>query len=70
MLEIGQPSTKLRKEGRGNNIISFFNKDLVEIHNANNNPMVISMAIAKYTVRRILVDSKNLDDVIFYYAFV
>lgn len=51
-------------------IISFSNKDLARIYNPNNNSIIVSVMIAKPPVKRILVDSESLDDVLLYDTFV
>lgn len=52
------------------NIISFSNRDLIGIRNPHNDTLVVSMIIAKYDIKRILVNSESSANVIFYDAFV
>lgn len=51
--------------------IFFFDKDLVRVHNLNNDPIIISMMMAKkYSMKRILVDSESSANILFYNTFV
>lgn len=61
---------RLRGEGRDENIIFFSDKDLVRVYNPNNDPIIVSLMIAKHPIKRIIVDSKSLANILFYKAFV
>lgn len=63
-------SKRLRGEVRDENVIFFSDKDLVKIHIPNNDPIVVSMMIAKHSIKKILVDCGSLADVIFYNIFI
>lgn len=63
-------SKRLRVKRRDENIISFSNRDLVRVHNPNNDPIIVSMIIGKYPIKRILIDSGSSIDIFFYDAFV
>lgn len=63
-------SKRLRGKGGEENIITFFDMDLVRVYNTNNDTAIMSMMIAKYDIKIILVDSGNLVDVLFYDTFI
>lgn len=46
---------KLRGEEKNQNVISFSNKDLIEVYNFNNDLIIVSMTIANPPIRRILM---------------
>lgn len=52
------------------NVISFSENDLVRVRYPNNSPIIVSMMTAKYPIKKILIDSRSLADVLFYDAFV
>ena len=67
---VGGGSKRLRGEEGVDSVISFFEKDLEGVDNPNNDSVIISMTIAKHLVKRILVDSGSLIDVLGYDVFV
>ena len=67
--ETCQPPKKQRT-GEKTSRVSFLDEDLVEVHNPNNEPIIVSMTIAKHPAKCILVDTKSYADVLLYDAFV
>lgn len=63
-------SKRPRGEGRSENVIFFFDKDLVGVHNPNNDTIVVSMIIAKYDVKKILLIVEAHSIFFFYDTFV
>lgn len=59
-----------REKGRDENVIFFSDRDLVKVYNPNNDPIIISMAIAKHPIKRILIDSGCSINSLFYDTFV
>lgn len=59
-----------RREKEEENIISLFERDLVEVQNLPKDAIVTSLTIVKYDVERLLVDSRSLADILFYNNFV
>ena len=57
-------------EDRSQDAIAFTDGDMIGVQNANNEPIVVSMTIAKHPVKRILIDSGSSTDVLFYDALV
>ena len=57
-------------EDQPQDAIAFTDGDLIGVQNINNEPIVVSMTIAKHPVKRILIDSSSSVDVLFYDAFV
>lgn len=60
---------RLRREGKDQNIISSSDKNLVRIQNPNNDLIVASMIVAKYSVKKI-IDSGRSVNVLSYDAFI
>ena len=52
-----------------NDVISFFDADITRVLTPHNDVVIISMTIANYNVKKILIDNKNSIDVLFYNAF-
>ena len=53
-------------EDRSQDVVAFTDGDLIGVQNANNEPIVVSMTIAKHPIKRILIDSGSSVDVLFY----
>ena len=53
-----------------NDVISFFDADITRVLTPHNDVVIISMTIANYNVKKILIDNKNSIDVLFYNAFL
>ena len=51
-------------------MLFFFKNDLKGIQTPHNDAVVVSMIIAKYDVKRVLVDNKSSTDILFYDAFL
>lgn len=58
------------EEGSRREYNFFFNKDLVWVQNLHDNVIVISMTIEKHNVKKVLVNSESLKNVLFYDIFV
>ena len=65
-----QPPKKLKTGKEENEVIFFSSKDLVGVHNLDNEPIVVSMTIAKHPIKHILVDTRRSTDVLLYDVFV
>lgn len=59
-----------RGEGREDNVIPFSTRDLVGVHDPNNDNVIMSMMIAKNNIKGILVNSRSLADILSYDVFV
>ena len=57
------------KKARVQHSIAFSYDDLKGIRTSYDDPMVISLVIAKHDVKRILVDNESSADILFYDAF-
>lgn len=57
------------KRRRGDNIISFFNDDLVGVQTAHDDAIFVSMIIANYDIKHVLVDNGSFINMLFYDAF-
>ena len=57
------------KRQRIDNTIFFSNDDVKRVQTPHNETVVISMTIAKYDVKRILVDNGSSTDILFYDSF-
>ena len=57
-------------EDQPQDVVAFTDGDLIGVQNANNEPVVVSMTIAKHPVKRILINSGSSVNVLFYDAFV
>ena len=49
--------------------ISFTDEDAERIHHPHDDAIVITLLIADYTTRRVLVDNRSLADILYYPAF-
>ena len=49
--------------------ITFMNADAKRVHHPYNNAIVITLLIADYTTRRVLVDNGSLADILYYPTF-
>ena len=49
--------------------ITFMNEDAERIHHPPDDAIVITLLIANYTTRRVLVDNGSLADILYYPAF-
>ena len=49
--------------------ITFIDKDIERIHHPHDDAIVITLLIADYTTRRVLVDNGSLADILYYPAF-
>ena len=49
--------------------ITFTNEDAERIHHPHNNAIIITLLIADYTTRRVLVDNRSSADILYYPAF-
>ena len=67
---MGRPPKKPKIGKEKNEVISFLDKDSVKVHNLNNEPIIISMMIAKHPIKYIFVDIESSTDVLRYNAFV
>ena len=57
------------KNARVQYSIAFLSDDLRGIRTSHDDPMVISLVIAKHDVKRIIVDNESSTDILFYDAF-
>ena len=57
------------KRQRIENIIFFSENDVKEIQTPHNDAVIISMMIAKYDVKKVLVDNKSSVNILFYDIF-
>ena len=57
------------KWARVHDLISYSNEDLREVRTLHDDPIVVSLTISNYDVKRILVDNGSLIDILFYDAF-
>lgn len=48
---------RLRGEKGKENVISFFDRDLVRVHNLHNDTIIVSMMKTKHDIQRILVNN-------------
>ena len=51
------------------NIVSFSDNDVKEVQTPHNDAIIVSMTIAKYDVKKILIDNKSSADILFYDTF-
>ena len=58
-------------QGRGpyKQAITFMNADAKRVHHPYNNAIVITLLIADYTTRRVLVDNGSSTDILYYLGF-
>ena len=63
---IDDPSPKRQ---RTEDVISFFENDVKKIQTPHNDTAVVSMTIAEYDVKRVLIDNGSSADVLFYDTF-
>lgn len=61
---------KMSRERREEHVIHFSDWDLVGFHNPNNNAVVMSITMTKHDIKKILVDSGSLANILFYDSFV
>ena len=54
------------KRARIRDIIAFTDEDLQQVQVPHDDPVVISLTIANFTVNRILVDNESLADILYY----
>ena len=59
------PKTRTTKE----QAITFTDEDAVRIHHPHDDAIVITLLIADYTTRRVLVDNRSSADILYYPAF-
>ena len=58
-----------RTRGTNESIISFTDEEAERIHHPHDDAIVITLLIADYTTRRVLVDNGSLTDILYYPAF-
>ena len=49
--------------------ITFTNEDVERVHHPHDDAIVITLLIANYTTRRVLVDNRSSTDILYYPAF-
>ena len=65
----GSPPPSLKRVKTANGVITFFESDLQGVQTLHNDAVVVSSTIAKYDVKRILVDNGSSTNVLFYAVF-
>lgn len=72
MISSGTEHTSKRPRGgeRDDHVIPFFDKDIVEVHNLNNDIVIIDMMIEKYPTKIIMIDTRSSVYILFYNTFV
>ena len=65
----GPVATPTPKKQRSDGVISFFNVNAEGVQTPHDDAIVVSMTIANYDVKRILVDNGSSVDILFYDAF-
>ena len=63
---IGRPP---RTKGVDNQAITFTDEDVGRVHHPHDDAIVITLLIADYTTRRVLIDNGSLVDILYYPAF-
>ena len=58
-----------RTEGADEQAITFMDKDARRVHHPHDNAIVITLLIADYTTRKVLIDNGSLVDILYYSAF-
>ena len=58
-----------RTRGVDEQAITFTNEDTERVHHPHDDAIVITLPIADYTTRRLLVDNGSLVDILYYPAF-
>ena len=58
-----------KDEGNGEQAITFTYKDAKRVHHSHDDAIVITLLIADYTTRRVLVDNGSSADILYYPAF-
>ena len=58
-----------RTRGVDEQAIMFTNEDTERVHHPHDDAIVITLPIADYTTRRLLVDNGSLADILYYPAF-
>ena len=58
-----------KDEGNGEQAITFIDKDAKRVHHSHDDAIVITLLIADYTTRRVLVDNGSSADILYYPAF-
>ena len=58
-----------RMSGVDEPAITFTDEDAGRIHHPHDDAIVITLLIANYTTRRVLVDNESLEDILYYPAF-
>ena len=58
-----------KDEGNGEQAITFTDKDAKRVHHSHDDAIVITLLIADYTTRRVLVDNGSSADILYYPAF-
>ena len=56
-------------KGADRQAITFMDEDARRIHHSHDNAIVITLLIANYTTRRVLIDNGSLIDILYYLAF-
>lgn len=69
---LGERANPEEAEGRGDHdyVILFSSEELVRVHNLNDDAVIVFMTIAKYPIKKILVDCASLNDILSYDAFI
>ena len=62
----GRPPSMIREEKLA---IIFTNKDARQLPHPHDDAIVITLAIANYTTRKVLIDDESLADILYYLAF-
>ena len=50
-------------------LITFSSSDLQAIHFPHDNPLVVTLSIANYSIKRVLIDTSSSSDILFAEAF-
>ena len=59
----------LRTRGADEQAITFTDEDAEKVHDPHDDAIVISLLIADYTTKRVLVDNGSSTDILYYPAF-
>ena len=66
-IQLSRRSPKMRTTEE--QAIIFMDEDAARIHHPHNDAIIITLLIADYTTRRVLVDNGSLVDILYYPAF-
>ena len=56
-------------KGANKHAITFMDEDAGRVHHPHDDAIIITLLIASYTTRKVLVDNGSLADILYYLAF-